>query len=275
MTINKLITEVNRWEGRFGQSVEWIVLHYTAGKGDTARGNCLYFAEAYRAASAHFFVDETSVWQSVELEDSAWHVGDAQSRNGATNLNSIGIEMCSDFKDGEYYISDPTVQNALELVWYLLELYPNAKLCRHYDVTGKRCPMPWVDDPRLWDEFYTKAEAKRPMTDLEKKAFMTLQKEVKTVKSDLKKNTTNDENLKIEVEGWEEEVKKQGKELDAVDSRTEVKYNTVEECPKWLKPTIQKLVAKGYLKGDGKGLALTYDMARILVIEDRAGVFGK
>lgn len=273
MTINRLITDVNRWEGRFGQSVEWIVLHYTAGKGDTARGNCLYFLNEYRAASAHFFVDETSVWQSVELEDSAWHVGDAQSRNGATNLNSIGIEMCSDYKDGAYYISDPTVQNALELVWYLLELYPNAKLCRHYDVTGKRCPMPWVDNPRLWDEFYTKAEAKRPMTDAEKKAFKALEKKVNALSTALEKNSLADENLTVRVGICEDTELAQAKEIKAVDSRTEVKYNSVAECPKWLKPTVEKLVKKGYLKGDGKGLALTYDMARILVIEDRAGVF--
>ena len=54
-----------------------------------------------------------------------------------------------------------------------------------------------------------------------------------------------------------------------------VRYNTVAECPGWAQPTIQKLVGKGYLSGDGNGLDLSHDMVRLLVIQDRAGVFGK
>lgn len=53
----------------------------------------------------------------------------------------------------------------------------------------------------------------------------------------------------------------------------EVRYNTVEECPDWARETIQKLVDKKYLDGTGKGLDLSYDMVRTLVILDRAGNF--
>ena len=53
----------------------------------------------------------------------------------------------------------------------------------------------------------------------------------------------------------------------------EVRYNTVEECPSWARETIQKLIDKGYLGGDSHGLDLSYDMVRILVIQDRAGNF--
>ena len=288
MKINRLITNVNRWEGRFGNDIKYIVMHYTAGDGDTARGNCQYFLNEYRGASAHFFVDETSVWQSVELCDSAWHCGDnPPSRNGATNLNSIGIEMCSDIISGDYVISDDTVNNAAELVWYLLDLYPNAILCRHYDVTGKRCPMPWVDRPELWTEFQRKIKEDRPMTADEKKAFKALQDEVTAQKKKidaltkaLEKNSVADGALAERVAVLAERVAvcektaiRQAKEIKEVDSRTEVKWDDTASCPKWLKPTINKLVTKGYLKGDGDGLAITYEMARILVIEDRAGEF--
>lgn len=57
------------------------------------------------------------------------------------------------------------------------------------------------------------------------------------------------------------------------EEETEVRYNTIKECPSWAQATIQKLVKKGYLNGNGEGLDLGADMVRLLVILDRAGVF--
>ncbi len=54
----------------------------------------------------------------------------------------------------------------------------------------------------------------------------------------------------------------------------EVRYNTVKECPSWAQKTIQKLIDKGILTGDGKSLDLSHDMVRVLVMHDRAGVYG-
>lgn len=59
------------------------------------------------------------------------------------------------------------------------------------------------------------------------------------------------------------------------EEQNEMRYNTVEECPGWAKDTIQKLVDKGYLNGNGTGLDLSYDMVRLLVINDRAGLYDK
>ena len=53
----------------------------------------------------------------------------------------------------------------------------------------------------------------------------------------------------------------------------EMRYNTVAECPDWARETVQKLIDKGYLGGDGQSLDLSRDMVRILVIQDRAGSF--
>lgn len=53
------------------------------------------------------------------------------------------------------------------------------------------------------------------------------------------------------------------------------KYNWTTACPKWAQATVHKLLQKGYLKGDKNGqLNLSWDMCRILVILDRAGMFG-
>ena len=52
------------------------------------------------------------------------------------------------------------------------------------------------------------------------------------------------------------------------------RYNTLEEVPDWGKPTIEKLVEKGVLKGDENGnLDMSEDLLRTLVIHDRLGLY--
>ena len=53
-------------------------------------------------------------------------------------------------------------------------------------------------------------------------------------------------------------------------------YNYIDDnMPEWARPTVQKLVDKGFLKGDGGGLGLTDELLRILVINDRAGLYDR
>lgn len=63
----------------------------------------------------------------------------------------------------------------------------------------------------------------------------------------------------------------------------EVRYNKIADMPAYAQPTINKLIEKGYLSGygtekdeDGKpaDLNISDDMIRMLVINDRAGVYG-
>lgn len=52
-----------------------------------------------------------------------------------------------------------------------------------------------------------------------------------------------------------------------------IRYNTVEECPEWGQETVRKLIENGLLSGTGEGLNLSEDMLRVLVINDRAGLY--
>jgi len=62
-----------------------------------------------------------------------------------------------------------------------------------------------------------------------------------------------------------------------------VRYDRLEQCPAWAQGTVKKLIDKGFLSGGGQvddeglpqDLDLSHDMVRLLVIQDRAGVFGK
>ena len=51
------------------------------------------------------------------------------------------------------------------------------------------------------------------------------------------------------------------------------RFNTVDSLPDWAKPTIQKMIDKGLLNGNGESLDLSLDMLRIFVINDRAGLY--
>ena len=58
------------------QPVRYIVMHYTANNGDTAKNNCDYYHRVGGLqASAHYFVDEHGAMQSVHEGDTAWHCG--------------------------------------------------------------------------------------------------------------------------------------------------------------------------------------------------------
>lgn len=163
MKINfKQANSENYKQGRTKQP-EYIVVHYTANKGDTAKNNADYFAREDVGASANYFVDETEIWQSVADTDTAWHCGGArQSNQGGAfygqcqNSNSIGVEICMNDKSGA--VRQGSIETAAELVRYLMQRYnvPIDRVIRHYDVTGKYCPGPMVDDSTLW-EFFKKS----------------------------------------------------------------------------------------------------------------------
>lgn len=147
MKIQKLISNYNN-QSRYGESIEWIVIHYV-GAVSTAHDNARYFAGGDRQASAHYFVDEDEIWQSVEESRGAWHCGGPLQGSGGhryfqicTNRNSIGIEMCVIKKGGKYIIKTGTVNNTAWLVQKLMKKYgiPKSHCIRHFDVTGKNCP---------------------------------------------------------------------------------------------------------------------------------------
>lgn len=151
-------TKVNFTKGNRGR--KYIVIHYTGNKTDKATSNGNYFKSENRGASAHYFVDDTTVVQVVSENDTAWAVGRNYGSNNlfgkCTNSNSISIEMCS--TNGR--ISDATYQNTVALVKSLMKKYniDAAHVVRHWDVCSKSCPG-WTGwgangcDASIWNQF--------------------------------------------------------------------------------------------------------------------------
>ena len=149
-------------------SIKYIVIHYTAGDGDTDENNTKYFNRTVTQTSAHYFVDTDSITQSVPDNYVAWSVGGKKYNNNGgrlynkcVNNNSISIELCDDVKNGVIYPSTKTIQNALELTALLMKKYNVSKenVVRHWDVNGKPCPKYWVDDSKWKSEFWNKISA--------------------------------------------------------------------------------------------------------------------
>lgn len=161
--IKKELTNINHNEGTIDR-IKYIVIHYVGATG-SAKANCNYYKTANRNASAHYFVDfNGDIYQSVEDKDIAWHCGaKTYLHPDCRNANSIGIEMCvrckgkqtADSKD--WYFEKATVDSAIELTKYLMEKYhiSEDRVIRHYDVTGKICPNPYVYNHTeyTWDKF--------------------------------------------------------------------------------------------------------------------------
>lgn len=154
----RIINADNYSIGR-SKSIQYIVIHYTANDGDTAIGNANYFSSPNRNASAHYFVDETRIVQAVKDTDTAWHCGTSGKYYHLTcrNNNSLGVELCSRKQQGtnSYYFKEETISNAVELVRFLMEKYNISieNIVRHYDVTHKICPEPFVSTPANWEKF--------------------------------------------------------------------------------------------------------------------------
>jgi len=155
LEIKKNLTTKNFDPGNISR-VKYIVIHYTGNNGDTALNNTNYF-KSYRGASAHYFVDENNVYQSIEDKNIAWHCGASKYYHSqCRNYNSIGVELCSYINSkGKYDFKPKTVENAAWVTKILMNKYkvPLSNVIRHYDVSHKMCPEPYVRDGKAWTAF--------------------------------------------------------------------------------------------------------------------------
>ncbi len=73
----------------------------------------------------------------------------------------------------------------------------------------------------------------------------------------------------------EEKIEKLEKRIEELEKQVKVKWAYVDSnVPSWAKPTMQKLVNKGIMKGNGNNsFEMSYLFMRIMVMLDRAGVF--
>lgn len=144
---------------------KYLAFHFTAGltsKKGSARNTATWWANPQnKNGSADFVVDDEEMVQyNADLNNRrCWAVGDNSTRYSkggslygiAYNCNTISIEICSNNRawnakdpanSPNWYFTEASIQNALELGAYLMKLYniDINHVVRHYDISGKYCP---------------------------------------------------------------------------------------------------------------------------------------
>lgn len=164
------------------KDIKFIVIHDTANtsRGANALAHYKYLGHAQRYGSAHYYVDDTKIIQTIGDSRIAWAVGDTwasqyRTRKDVTNENSLNVEMCIN-SDGNY---QKTWFNTVELVKNLLLRFPQCTVIRHFDATGKPCPSYMrKNDWDLWYQFLRDIKAPRKLDiDLSKSSVAKVIKE--------------------------------------------------------------------------------------------------
>ncbi|MCZ4248212.1 N-acetylmuramoyl-L-alanine amidase [Bacillus amyloliquefaciens] len=179
--------DINKWTrpGIKSNGVKKLAVHYTANPGAPAANHYRYFGQTLPAqnrnlsekkqtfASAHIFVDRTEAICIIPLNEVAYHANDVQQFvNGQpyrgvaalkpnANFLSIGVELCIE-KDGTFH--PDTIARAEQVCAELCKMYklnPINDIVRHYDITHKICPAPWVNNSQGFADF--KARVKKRM----------------------------------------------------------------------------------------------------------------
>lgn len=174
--IENLISGKNRPGTKI--DAKYLVIHWTANtaKGADADANRNYFNrksrvvngvhyelgsnDKFRAASAHYLVDDKKIVRALPENEMGYHVGAKSYRHpSCRNANSVGIEMC--VNEGSDFVKMRA--NTIELAADFCQRHgidPATHMIRHYDVTGKDCPHFYVVDPAGWAQFKAEVIAK-------------------------------------------------------------------------------------------------------------------
>lgn len=127
------------------KEVKKIAVHYVGNPGSTAKNNRDYFENLKsthsRYVSAHFVIGLSGeVIQCIPLSEISYCTNQA-------NSYSVSIECCHPDETGKF--NRETEESLIELCAYLCRKFglSESDIIRHYDVTGKACPLWYVTHP--------------------------------------------------------------------------------------------------------------------------------
>lgn len=125
-------------------SLKGIVIHYVGNPGTTAQANRNYFDSSDSNVSAHFVIGlDGEIIQCIPL----WEISSASNHR---NSDTISIEVCHPDASGKF--NDTTYQSLVRLTAWLCSIghLSSDDVIRHYDVTGKLCPLYYVEHEDAW-----------------------------------------------------------------------------------------------------------------------------
>jgi N-acetylmuramoyl-L-alanine amidase len=136
-----------------------VLIHYVGNPGSSAAANRNYFENGSGGlgVSAHYVVGlKGEILRCVPENETAQHAGKSYAPKydaiaKTNNSTYIGIETCHPDASGKF--SDITRGALIELVADICKRrgFKIIEVKRHYDVTGKSCPMYYVNNPGEWE----------------------------------------------------------------------------------------------------------------------------
>lgn len=133
------------------KKVRGIVVHYTANPGTSAENNRSYFqglaTKKTTKASSHYIIGlEGEIIQCIPLNEQSYASNDR-------NDDTISIECCHPDETGRF--NDKTYEALVALTAALCSEFDlrEEAVIRHYDVTGKLCPLYYVEHEDAWKAF--------------------------------------------------------------------------------------------------------------------------
>ena len=129
------------------EGVRNIVIHYVGNPGTTAQQNRDYYASRSSEVSSHFVIGlKGEVIQCIPLHEKS-------SASNHRNKDTISIEVCHPDESGKF--TDETYDSLVKLTVWLCEVcgLDSSDIIRHYDITGKQCPLYFVTHENAWERF--------------------------------------------------------------------------------------------------------------------------
>ncbi|MCR5272101.1 MAG: N-acetylmuramoyl-L-alanine amidase [Lachnospiraceae bacterium] len=144
----QLIDELNpSRSGVMLDGINDIVVHYVGNPRTTAQQNRDYYNNLDSNVSSHFVVGiDGEIIMCLPLYERS-------AASNDRNHDTISIEVCHPDETGEF--TDASYQSLIKLVNWLLEEFDltSDNVIRHYDITGKECPIYYVRNPQAWEAF--------------------------------------------------------------------------------------------------------------------------
>lgn len=133
--------------GVYLESVQDIVIHYVGNPGSTAQQNRDYYANPSSDVSSHFVIGlKGEIIQCIPLHEKS-------SASNHRNKDTISIEVCHPDESGKF--TDASYDSLVKLTAWLCEIcdLDSDDVIRHYDITGKQCPLYFVTHEDAWEQF--------------------------------------------------------------------------------------------------------------------------
>ncbi len=148
----QLISNITARSGTELKEIKNIVVHYTGNPGTTAQNNRDYFNRFTTTVCSHFVVGlDGEIIQCLPIDERS-------AASNHRNKDTISIEVCHPDSTGKF--NDATYESLVKITAWLCKNSTLDKndIIRHYDITGKNCPLYFVENEEAFETFKSDVE---------------------------------------------------------------------------------------------------------------------